>query len=140
MDKKPTAELIAWLRTEAKQFLAKSMHGAFSKATRGMFADKADGMKASADRLAELEAALKWKDMDSAPKDGTAILAYCDGVDGLEVRKVRYTTYRPQSLGYQQGLRDYWWEYIERNTCFKFMNPLGWMDMPQALQPKEEGK
>jgi Lar family restriction alleviation protein len=79
-----------------------------------------------------------WLPIESAPRDGTWFLAF--NKDG-EVRTIHDTTYSELSIGYAEGLRDHWWEYIsDNNFCMRFRDPVGWMPLPAAPKPPAGGE
>ena len=66
---------------------------------------------------------------DRLPEIGEYVIAF----DGEEQKVVKMTTYQEGSIGYQQGLRDCWFEYTSHNNyAFKFYNVTHWMPLPQA--------
>ena len=66
---------------------------------------------------------------DRLPEIGEYVIAF----DGEEQKVVKMTTYKEGSNGYQQGLRDCWFEYISHNNyAFRFYNVTHWMPLPQA--------
>ena len=89
---------------------------------------------ASAPALSEkVNRAAEWLPIESAPKDGTEILAFCPD---RGIRETRMGLYGPGSIGYHrweqgEGPRNYGWDWIEvvHNSGHTW-KPTHWMPLP----------
>lgn len=91
-------------------------------------------LDALAARVEELEAAQAWRPIETAPKDGTPILAWQEGWGARETRSL---TYMPGSPGYADGRKDRWWAWVEPvgNKAHRW-RPTRWL--PLLPPPPEE--
>ncbi len=69
-----------------------------------------------------------WQPIETAPKDGTTVLAWNFEFGSKETRNITYT---PGSPGFEAGLKDRWWEWLEpKNGWALKWKPTHWMPLP----------
>lgn len=71
----------------------------------------------------------KWiKCSDRLPEVGQIVLSYSLN-EGI--RQTKYTTYQKGSIGFNEGIKDFWFEWITHNGYAWKHNATHWMDLPQ---------
>ena len=70
-----------------------------------------------------------WRPIETAPQDGTPILAWNAEYGARETRSITYT---PGSPGFAEGLTDRWWQWDEpKNNWSLKWQPTHWMPLPE---------
>lgn len=68
--------------------------------------------------------------MQEAPGDGSPIV----GINkNGQVRRIEYTTYHPDSVGYKEGKRRYWWGYVDDRDYTTEFDPVAWIHLPKGI-------
>ena len=74
-----------------------------------------------------------WQPIETAPKDGTRILAWNSEYGARETKS---ETYREGSIGFSEGRTDRWWEWLEpQNNWSLKWSPTHWMPLPPHTRP-----
>lgn len=77
----------------------------------------------------------EWQTIDTAPKDGTKILAWNSEYGARETKS---ETYGEGSIGFSEGRTDRWWQWLEpKNNWSLKWSPTHWMPLPAP--PNQEG-
>lgn len=71
---------------------------------------------------------MDWQPIETAPEDGTPVLAWNKEYGARETKSV---TYGPGSPGFEKGYADRWWTWDEPRANWAFRwNPTHWMPLP----------
>lgn len=86
-------------------------------------------------KTAELEGS-RWISVeDRLPEIESIVLTYGD--DGV-VRETKYTTYQNGSIGYSEGRKEKWFEYITHNNyCWQHTGVTHWQPLPASPDIKK---
>lgn len=136
---------VAAVREDAEQLIRNRFDTYTAKNGKRISIEGDDGEKcwiASFEDMHDLENALRtlsaepvqgeqWRPIETAPKDGTPFVAVGSKYEEAQAHITRRVGYQEGSIGHAQGNTDTWWEYTERNFCFKW-KPTHWMPLPDA--------